>query len=73
MSLSTRIQQNRCAFVEVHGDGSVSACEQPRTLDAEVCSGHLAQLWRNQLDRLENGTYVARRVFPLRVDWGKAA
>lgn len=52
MTLLERIAARLCAFEE---------CIQDRTADAQVCPRHLNMLWRNELERTERGTYVARR------------
>lgn len=44
----------------------VQGCQRHRAPDALVCSDHLTAMWRNQLDRQPDGTYTARRVFPVR-------
>lgn len=54
MTLLERIAARLCAFEE---------CIEDKTADAQVCPRHLAMLWRNELDRHEDGTYVARRRF----------
>lgn len=44
----------------------VDECEELRAPDAEVCPDDLALLWRNQLERLADGTYRRRRSFRAR-------
>lgn len=57
MSLLERIAATRCARV---------GCNEPRMRDAELCCDDVNRLWRHELDRLADGTYVERRRFAAR-------
>lgn len=63
-SLLERIAARRC---------SMEDCTEDRTADAQLCPRHLASLWRNELDRHADGTYVARRRFAPRDETGRVA
>lgn len=55
MSLLERYRANQCA---------VRDCVEPRSPDAAVCSDHLNTLYRRELARMDDGTYVERRFLP---------
>lgn len=64
MTLLARIHANRCAVVD---------CTRVRMDDAEVCRDHMNALWRHQLDRQPDGSYVTRRTFVARDETRRAA
>lgn len=53
MSLSQRIaEQQKCAVV---------ACDRHRGEDSLFCAEHLTAMWRNQLTRQTDGSFVPMR------------
>lgn len=61
MTLLDRIAERRCRALD---------CPEPRLQDAATCEKHLLALYRNQLDRREDGTLVPRRRLPARDESG---
>lgn len=57
MTLLSRVHATRCAVVE---------CTRVRMGDAEVCRDCMNRLWRHELDRQPDGSYIARRRFVAR-------
>lgn len=55
MSLLDRMRANLCGFV---------GCDDERMRDTALCPKHLLELNRNQLDRLDDHTFVSRRRLP---------
>ena len=41
----------------------VRGCQRKRAPEAQVCEADLELLWRNQLDRLADGSFIGRRQF----------
>lgn len=64
MSLLARIHENRCL---------VRDCTRQKAQDAQVCRDDLGELWRNRLNREDDGSYSRRRTFTARVEWPVAA
>ena len=54
MTLLERLAERRCRFQD---------CIENRATDAQLCAGHLTDLWMRRLDRNADGTYSLRRTF----------
>jgi hypothetical protein len=57
MGLLDRMRATRCAVVD---------CERERAPDAAVCREDLNALWRHELARQPDGTFLRRRTFAAR-------
>lgn len=58
MSLLDRVQANETCVVV--------GCDRQRVPDSKCCRDDLNALWRNELTRQPDGTYLRRRTFAAR-------
>ena len=59
--------------IRAYNECAVTDCARQRGEGTLFCGEHLADMWRNRLDRQPDGTFVARRRFTARDFTGTVA